>query len=49
MLKETVICIIIVIAIIFGDKTTQNYTTESVKELSSGLMTLRGKLTRRRY
>lgn len=41
MLKETIICIIIVIAIIFGDKTTQNYTTESVSTLSSGLMALR--------
>lgn len=41
MLKETIICIVIVIAIIFGDKTTQNYTTESVKELSDGLIDLR--------
>ena len=41
MLKETIICIVIVLAIIFGDKTTQNYTTESVSTLSSGLMALR--------
>ncbi len=41
MLKETIICIVIVVAIIFGDKTTQNYTTESVNELSSGLTNLR--------
>lgn len=34
MLKETIICIVIVIAIIFGDNTTQNYTKESVSELS---------------
>ncbi len=41
MLKETIICIIIVIAIIFGNDTTQNYTKESVSELSNGLMQLR--------
>lgn len=41
MLKETIICIVIVLSIIFGDKTTQNYTTESVSTLSSGLMALR--------
>lgn len=41
MLKETIICIVIVIAIIFGNNTTQDYTKESVSELSSGLMQLR--------
>lgn len=41
MLKETIICIVIVLAIIFGNNTTQEYTKESVSELSSGLMTLR--------
>lgn len=41
MLKETIICIVIVIAIIFGNNMTQDYTKESVSELSSGLMTLR--------
>lgn len=41
MLKETIICIVIVIAIIFGNNVTQDYTKESVNELSSGLMTLR--------
>lgn len=45
MLKETIICIVIVIAIIFGNNTTQSYTKESVSELSSGLMSLREKLT----
>lgn len=45
MLKETMICIIIVIAIIFGNNVTQSYTKESVSELSSELMTLRGELT----
>lgn len=41
MFKETIICIVIVMAIIFGNNTTQNYTKESVSELSSGLMQLR--------
>lgn len=41
MLKESIICIIIVIAIIFGNNTTQDYTKESISELSSGLLTLR--------
>ena len=41
MLKETIICIVIAIAIIFGDNMTQNYTKESVSELSRGLMQLR--------
>lgn len=45
MLKETIICIIIVIAIIFGNNVTQSYTKESVSELSSELMSLRGELT----
>lgn len=44
MLKETIICIVIIICIIFGNNTTQNYTKESVGELSSGLMSLREKL-----
>lgn len=41
MLKETIICIVIVIAIVFGNSVTQDYTKESVNELSSGLMALR--------
>lgn len=44
MLKETIICIVIVIAIIFGENLTQDYTKKSVSELSSELMSLRGKL-----
>lgn len=47
MLKETIICIIIVIAIIFGNGLTQNYTRESVSELSSGLMTLKENITQK--
>lgn len=45
MLKETIICIVIVIAIIFGNSTTQKYTKESVSEISNGLMQLRQDLT----
>lgn len=41
MLKESIVCIVIVIAIIFGNNTTQDYTKESVRELSSGLVKLR--------
>lgn len=41
MLKETIICIVIVTAIVFGNAVTQNYTKKSVSELSSGLMALR--------
>ena len=47
MLKEAIICIIIVVAIIFGNGVTQNYTKESVSELSSGLMNLRGNITQK--
>ncbi len=45
MLKETIICIVIIIAIIFGDRITGNYTTEAVLELSNGLTDLREKIT----
>lgn len=45
MLKETIICIVIVIGIVFGNSVTQNHTKESVSGLSSGLMTLRENLT----
>lgn len=46
MIKETIICIVIVITIILGNGTTQNYTKESVSELSKGLMSLRENLTK---
>ena len=42
--KETIICIIIVIAIVIGNVITQNYTIESVKELSDGLTELKKEL-----
>ncbi len=35
--KETIICIVIVIAIIIGNYSMQNYTKESVTELSNQL------------
>ncbi len=41
MLKEIIICIIIVISIVFGNSMTQNYTKESVNKLCSELMLLR--------
>ena len=45
MLKEMIICIVIVMAIIFGDTATQKYTEESVNELSTNLVSLRDKIT----
>lgn len=42
--KETIICIIIVIAIVIGNIVTQNYTIDSVKELSDGLTELKTEL-----
>lgn len=44
MLKESIICIIIVISIIFGNYQTQNYTKDSVKEVSKVLTELRYEL-----
>lgn len=41
MLKESIICVVIVIAIIFGNNVTQNYTKETVSELTSELTLLR--------
>ena len=45
MLKEMIICIIIVVVIFFGNSTIQKYTKESVSEISNGLMQLREDLT----
>lgn len=45
MLKESIICVVIVITIIFGNNVTQSYTKESVSELTSGLMLLREDIT----
>ena len=44
MWKETIICIIIVIAIIIGNVITQNYTVESVREISSNLDELKNQI-----
>ena len=41
MLKESIICAVLVIAIIVGNYMTQNYTKESVKELSNKLHELK--------
>ena len=41
MLKESIICIILVIAIFIGNNVTQNYTKESAKELSNKLSELK--------
>lgn len=45
MLKESIICVVIVIAIIFGNNVTQNYTKETVSELTSELTLLREDMT----
>lgn len=45
MLKEMIICIIIVVVIFFGNSAIQKYTKESVSEISNGLMQLRQDLT----
>lgn len=44
MWKEMIICLVIVIIIIIGNVITQNYTIESVKELSDSLTELKTKL-----
>ena len=41
MLKEMIICIVIILAIIFGNVITQDYTKQSVAELSEILSNLR--------
>lgn len=41
MLKESIICVVIVIVIIFGNNVTQDYTKETVSELTSELTLLR--------
>ncbi len=44
MLKEIIICIVIIIAIIFGNVVTQNYTKQSVAELTDTLSNLKDKV-----
>lgn len=45
MMKETIICVVIIIAIIIGNVITQNYTVESVEELSNKLEELKIKIS----
>ncbi len=44
MLKETIICIVIVVLISLGNYMTQNYTKETVGELSTELWDLKEKV-----
>lgn len=44
MWKETIICILIILTIIWGNYMTQSYTKESVSELNRGLENLRQNL-----
>ena len=46
MLKESIICVIIVIVIAFGNNVTQNYTKETVSELTSELTLLREEMAK---
>ena len=40
MLKEIIICIVIILTIILGNNITQNYTKQSVSKISNELMSL---------
>ncbi len=42
--KETIICIVIVVLIVVSNILTQNYTVDSVEELSNSLSELKSKL-----
>ena len=44
MFKETIICIVIAVSIIFGNNITQKYTKESIQELSGTLNSLKEQL-----
>lgn len=44
MIKETIICIIIVVLIVVSNILTQNYTVDSVEELSNSLSELKVEL-----
>ena len=44
MIKEIIICIVIIIAIIFGNVVTQDYTKQSVAELTDTLSNLKDKV-----
>lgn len=46
MVKEIVICIVIVVSIFVGDGVTQNYTNDSINEASGNLDVLRNELVK---
>ena len=46
MWKETIICVFIVIAIVIGNYITQNYTVQSVEELTSKLGELKQEIVK---
>lgn len=46
MVKESIICGVIVISIIFGNYKTQGYTKESVAEISNDLEALRQEISK---
>ena len=46
MWKETIICVVIVIAIVIGNYITQNYTVQSVEELTSKLGELKQEIVK---
>lgn len=46
MWKEAIICIVIVIAIVIGNYITQNYTVQSVEELTSKLGELKQEIAK---
>ena len=45
MLKEIIICGVIIISILIGNFITQDYTKETVSEITSGLTSLKEQLT----
>lgn len=46
MLKEAIISVVLVLAIIVGNQVTQNYTKETVREMSEQMAGLREKITK---
>lgn len=46
MWKESIICVIIIIAIIVGNYITQNYTVQSVESINGKLGILRDELSK---
>ena len=46
MIKETIICTVLVIAILFGNTITQDYSKKAVEDLSQSLLFLREEITR---